>query len=94
MVPFVSVIVPVFNDESSVATLVDCLAAQDQPREWLEIVVCDNASTDLTAELASRLEAFMTRARDDLSLRHAAVDTDREYEMLARTCGATPDLVR
>jgi hypothetical protein len=48
----------------------------------------------MRAELTTHLEAFMTRARDDLALRHAAVDTDREYEMLARTCGATPDLVR
>jgi len=48
----------------------------------------------LRAELAAHLEAFMARARDELAARHAAVDTDREYEMLARTCGATPDLVR
>lgn len=49
---------------------------------------------DLTAELASRLEAFMTRARAELSERHAAVDTDREYDKLARRCGATADLAR
>jgi len=48
----------------------------------------------LRAELSAHLDGFMARARDELAARHAAVDTEREYEMLARTCGATADLVR
>jgi len=48
----------------------------------------------LRAELSEHLDGFMARARDELAARHAAVDTEREYEMLARTCGATADLVR
>ena len=53
-----------------------------------------SAQETLRADIASYLEAFMAEARDELAARHAAVDTEREYEMLARTCGATPDPVR
>ena len=53
-----------------------------------------DAQGALRAELAAYLDAFMAEARDELAARHARVDTEREYEMLARTCGATPDPVR
>ena len=52
------------------------------------------AQDSLKSELAAHLDAFMARARDELAVRHAAVDTDREYEKLGRTCGATADPVR
>jgi hypothetical protein len=44
----------------------------------------------LKAELAAHLDAFMERARADISARHAAVDTRREYDKLAQACGRMP----
>ena len=42
--PFVSVIVPVFDDAESLAIFLEALAAQDYPRERFECVVVDNDS--------------------------------------------------
>lgn len=44
----------------------------------------------LKAELAVHLESFMASAHDELTQRHAAVDTVREYDKIGRTCGITP----
>jgi hypothetical protein len=48
--PLVSVGVPVFNEEHGLAAVLDSLVTQDYER--LQIIVCDNASTDRTLELA------------------------------------------
>ena len=53
-----------------------------------------DAQEALRAELTTYLDEYMSEARDELAARHALVDTEREYEMLARSCGATPDPVR
>lgn len=50
--PFVSVIVPVFNGEATLAACLESLAAQDYPRDRYEILVVDNNSTDRTAAVA------------------------------------------
>ena len=46
----VSVGVPVYNEEAWLSAALDSLLAQDY--DELEIIVCDNASTDSTAEVA------------------------------------------
>ena len=48
--PLVAVGVPVFNEEAGLPAVLDSLLAQDYER--LQIVVCDNASTDATLEVA------------------------------------------
>ena len=48
----VSIGVPVFNEATYLAMTLDCLLAQDYPN--LEIVICDNASTDATPEICAR----------------------------------------
>jgi glycosyltransferase involved in cell wall biosynthesis len=45
---FVSVIVPVYNGEDGVTTLLAALSAQDYPAESFEILVVDNGSADRT----------------------------------------------
>lgn len=46
--PLISVIIPVFNEEKSIALVLD-----DIPRDWVqEVIVCNNGSTDRTAEVA------------------------------------------
>jgi glycosyltransferase involved in cell wall biosynthesis len=45
-VPFVSVIVPVYNDAQKVGKCIGALLAQTYPRDRYEIIVVDNGSTD------------------------------------------------
>ena len=44
--PFVSVIVPVYNGEKTITICIDSLLSQDYPKERYEIIVVDNGSTD------------------------------------------------
>ena len=44
--PFVSVIIPVFNDSLQVKKLINILKDQSYPRESFEIIVINNSSTD------------------------------------------------
>lgn len=48
--PLVSVGVPVFNEEAGLPAALDSLLSQDYER--LQVIVCDNVSTDATAEIA------------------------------------------
>lgn len=44
--PFVSIIVPVYNDARRIAICLEALRTQTYPRELYEVVVVDNGSTD------------------------------------------------
>lgn len=57
----VSIGVPVFNEATYLAMTLDCLLAQDYPN--LEIVICDNASTDATPEICARTAERDPRVR-------------------------------
>jgi len=50
----VSVIVPMYNAERTLAACLDGLAAQDHPRGEHEILLVDNGSTDASASIARR----------------------------------------
>lgn len=52
--PFVSIVVPAFNAESSLDACLDSLLAQDYPPARRELLVVDNVSTDGTAALLAR----------------------------------------
>src|SRR5262245_14474909 len=56
----VSVIIPVYNGEATIARVMDAVLRQDYPPEHYEVIVVDNASTDGTPEL---LAAFGPRVR-------------------------------
>lgn len=49
--PFVSVIVPLFNEAPRVEALLDALLAQDYPADRYEVLLVDNGSTDATLAL-------------------------------------------
>jgi cellulose synthase/poly-beta-1,6-N-acetylglucosamine synthase-like glycosyltransferase len=49
--PLISVIVPVYNGEAMLPTLLDSLTRLDYPAERLEILLVNNNSTDHTAKL-------------------------------------------
>jgi glycosyltransferase involved in cell wall biosynthesis len=49
----ISVVVPAFNEEKLLAETLACIRSAMQPLDWdAELIVCDNNSTDRTAEIA------------------------------------------
>jgi len=44
ILPFVSVIIPVYNDNSRLQTCLDALGHQTYPSDRLEVIVVDNGS--------------------------------------------------
>ena len=54
----VSIVVPAFNEEHAIGTLISDLRA---PRAWHEILVVDDGSTDATAERAAQAGARVVR---------------------------------
>jgi glycosyltransferase involved in cell wall biosynthesis len=59
--PFVVVGIPAFNEEKTIARVV--VRAQDHADK---VVVCDDGSSDLTAEIAERLGAEVLRHKENL----------------------------
>ncbi len=57
-VPFVSVVVPVYNGESTIKACLESTLALDYPHEKLEVIVVDDGSTDTTLRV---LKAFPVR---------------------------------
>lgn len=51
MVPFVSVIIPVYNEERFIEPFLTSIYQQDYDRECLEIIVVDGHSSDRTVEI-------------------------------------------
>jgi glycosyltransferase involved in cell wall biosynthesis len=60
--PYVSVLVPVRNEERYIERCLYSLAAQDYPRDSIEVLVIDGGSTDRTREFAARFAAESTLA--------------------------------
>lgn len=56
MKPFVSVVVPVLDEERSIERLARSLLDQDYPRDRYEIIMADGGSTDRTLEILSRTD--------------------------------------
>jgi len=53
-IPTVSIIVPAYNAEKNIATLIESLLHLDYPKELLEIIIVDNNSTDKTKTIVKR----------------------------------------
>lgn len=51
--PYMSVVIPCYNEQSTIRGLLDAIAAQTYPREKMEIIVVDGLSTDGTRELVN-----------------------------------------
>jgi glycosyltransferase involved in cell wall biosynthesis len=76
--PPVTVIVPVFNGESTLPALLAALDAQTYPRDRMQVLVADDASTDGTAQLlaahAPRVQAVrLERNAGSYAARNAAL---------------------
>jgi glycosyltransferase involved in cell wall biosynthesis len=79
--PIVSVGVPVFNGAQTIARALDSLLAQDL--DDIEIIVCDNASTDATPEICTKYAARdprITLHRNDRNLGLAG-NFNRTFEL-------------
>ena len=53
--PFVSVIIPVYNDSEKLQACIEALASQSYPRERYEVIVVDNASDGHHKEAIERI---------------------------------------
>ncbi|MCP5015401.1 MAG: glycosyltransferase [Ketobacter sp.] len=54
LLPRVTVIVPVFNGEATLKALLEALDSQSYPRDRLQVLIADDASTDGTSTLLER----------------------------------------
>ena len=63
--PIVSIVVPCYNEQSTIRLLLDALYAQTYPRPELEVIIADGLSTDRTRE---QIAAFQVE-RPDLNVR-------------------------
>lgn len=63
--PFVSVIIPCYNEQSTIRLLLDAIYRQTYPRERVELVIADGMSTDRTR---SEIAAFVL-AHPDLQVK-------------------------
>jgi len=53
--PFVSVVIPVFNGEGTISRCLEALLRQSYPRDRYEIIVADDGSGDTTAETGAKI---------------------------------------
>ena len=63
--PFVSVIIPVFNDSDRLLTCLKALEHQTYPKNLYEVIVVDNDSEDNVEKL---VDQFCIHFRHDLSI--------------------------
>ena len=59
--PTISIGLPVYNGERFISQAIECML--DQTFDDLELVICDNASTDRTAEICKEYQARDSRVR-------------------------------
>ncbi len=82
--PFVSLIIPAYNEENVIRTKIENALAIDYPRDQLEIVVASDGSTDRTVELA---EAFFDRGVRILAFRERRGKTDLVNDAVRESAG-------
>lgn len=53
--PFVTITIPAYNEEDSLAATMQSVLALDYPKEQYELIVVDDGSTDATAKIVSEI---------------------------------------
>jgi len=54
--PSISIVIPTYNSERTLAQCLESIARQDYPREKIEIIIADGGSEDKTLEIAKKFE--------------------------------------
>lgn len=54
--PFVSIIVPCYNEDATIRHLLDSILVQTYPRERMELIISDGMSTDRTREVIAAFQ--------------------------------------
>jgi len=72
--PFVSIVIPVYNGTRTIRLCLDAIQRLDYPRERYEVIVVDNNSTDGTPEIVSQYPVRLLYERE-LQGPHAATNT-------------------
>lgn len=78
--PFLSIVVPVRNEERHIASVLEQLTAQNWPADRMEILVADGNSTDGTARI---VEGFAKRS--DVAIQ--VISNPRRLSSAGRNCG-------
>lgn len=98
-VPPVSIVIPVKNSERTLGLLLESLRKLEYPRDRLEIIVVDNASTDATASVARSFPEVILISEgkpSSYAARNAGIRKSR-YEYIAfldADCEVTPSWLR
>jgi len=74
--PFVSIIVPVYNAESSLEACFDSISSLDYPSDKFEVIAVDNGSTDRSREIMSRYKLrllFETSVQSSYAARNKGI---------------------
>lgn len=79
ILPFISVIVPIYNEQEFIADTLMQIASQDYPQERYEVLVIDGMSSDLTREIAA--------SKSDLFMNYRMLDNPRRLSSAARNIG-------
>lgn len=58
-IPFVSIIIPAFNEEAYISECLNALADQTYPKDRYEVIVVDNGSIDRTKTIASKFGVIL-----------------------------------
>ena len=74
---FVSIIVPVYNEEATIALCVKSLLDQDYPQNRYEVIIVDNGSKDASAEIVRR---YPVRLLSETSIQSPYAATNRGIE--------------
>ncbi|MFC1782232.1 glycosyltransferase [Planctomycetota bacterium] len=62
--PYVSIIVPVYNDQEHIGLLIESLLNQDYPQKRTEIIIVDNNSRDKTPEIIRKFPVTLLCEND------------------------------
>lgn len=76
----VSVIVPVYNGEETIALCVESLLAQDYPQDCYEVIIVDNGSNDASTEIVQRYPVQLlseTSVRSSYAARNLGIEASR-----------------